>query len=184
MDQRVAVRYAQALMDVANDLSMVDRMSDDMDQIEQTIETAKDLRAMLHSPVIRPGIKHTVLNQIFASHVSKETMQFVDLIVKKGRGDLLHSVVAEFRKLVDTKRNVMRAQIRSAVELSKPQQDAIGKRLASITGKTIVASYVLDPSLKAGFVARIGDTLIDASLSHQLEILREQFKKGTSPLRN
>ncbi|HET6511146.1 MAG TPA: ATP synthase F1 subunit delta [Candidatus Kapabacteria bacterium] len=182
MEQRVALRYAQALMDLANERDLVEQFSTDITTIDDVLESSKELRAMLHSPVIRPHLKHEVLQQIFAKHISKELLNFLELLVKKGRGELLRPTVVEFRKLVDTKQNVLRAKVTSAVELSEDQRKAIQSRLASLTGQTVVPSYFLDPSLKGGFIARIGDTQIDASLKHQLEVLREQFRSGSALL--
>jgi F-type H+-transporting ATPase subunit delta len=171
-------------MDIANERNLVDKFIQDVDVIDSTLDGSKDLRAMLNSPVIRPQSKHNVLTQIFTAHVSKELMNFLELLIHKGRGDVLHSAITEFRKLVDTKQNVVRAQVKSAIELSADQRQAIQTRLATLTGKTVIPSFSLDPSLKGGFVARIGDTQIDASLKHQLEVLREQFRHGDSPVMN
>jgi F-type H+-transporting ATPase subunit delta len=182
MEQRVAIRYAQALMDLANERGLVEQFSKDVTMIDEALDASKELRAMLHNPVIRPHVKHTVLQQIFANHISKEMLNYLDLLVHKGRGEMLRSTVAEFRKLVDTKQGVVRAKVTSAVELSEDQRKAIQTRLTALTGQTVVSSYFLDPSLKGGFIARIGDTQIDASLKHQLEILREQFRSGSALL--
>jgi F-type H+-transporting ATPase subunit delta len=182
MEQRVAIRYAQALIDLANERNLIEQFSKDVTTIDDVLEGSKDLRAMLHSPVIRPHLKHTVLQEVFAKHISKELLNFLELLVRKGRGALLRSTIVEFRKLVDTKQNVVRAKVTSAVELSEDQRKAIQTRLATLTGQTVVSSYFLDPSLKGGFVARIGDTQIDASLKHQLELLREQFRSGSALL--
>ena len=183
MEQRVAIRYAQALMDIANERNLIEQFTKDTDLIDQVLEQSKDLRAMLHNPVIRPHMKHTVLQQIFAPHLSKELLNFLELLVRKGRGEMLRSTVREFRKLVDIKQNVLRAKVTSAVELSEAQRTAIQTKLATLTGQKVISSYYLDPSLKGGFVARIGDTQIDASLKHQLELLREQFRSG-APILN
>lgn len=182
MEQRVAIRYAQALMDLANERSLVEQFTKDVDTIADVLDSAKDLRAMLHNPVIRPNMKHKVLQQIFSSHISKEMLNYLDLLVNKGRGEMLYGTITEFRKLVDLKQGVVRAKVTSAVELSEDQRQAIQTRLASLTGQKVVSSYFLDPSLKGGFIARIGDTQIDASLKHQLEILREQFRSGSALL--
>lgn len=184
MEQRVAIRYAQALMDLAVEGSLVDRLSTDVQVVEDALESSRELRALLSSPVVREHVKLSIMTQIFESRVSKQMLDFMRLLLSKGRGELLHAIAVEFQKLVDRQRGVVRAKVESAVALSNDQQRIIGERLTAITGRTVIASYSLNPALKGGFVARIGDTLIDASLSHQLEILREQFRKGGSPALN
>jgi F-type H+-transporting ATPase subunit delta len=184
MDQRVAQRYAQALMDLGEDRNSLDQIAEDMRTIEETISNSHELRIFLESPVIRPAQRLNVLRELFAKRLHPEVMLFVELIVKKDRSGLLGMTALEFQKLLDKKRNVVSAQVRSAIPLDKSEEQIIHAKLESMTGKNVIASFSIDPSIKGGFVARIGDTLIDASLQHQLEVLREQFKRGGSAIMN
>jgi F0F1-type ATP synthase delta subunit len=53
-----------------------------------------------------------------------------------------------------------------------------------MTGKQVRSEFTLDPKLRGGFVARMGDEMVDASLKHQLELLRQQFSQSGSPVLN
>jgi F-type H+-transporting ATPase subunit delta len=139
---------------------------------------------MLHSPVIKPEQQMKILTELFAKQVGAELMSFMTLLVGKGRGALLYATTQEFRKMLDAKRNIRTATITSAKPLSEDQSMIIQAKLENMTGKRIRATFNTDPALKGGFVARIGDTLIDASLRHQLEVLHEQFKTGGSAILN
>lgn len=184
MNLRAAHRYAQAIMDLGEELKSLDRISSDMASIEETIHNSKPLRAMLASPVVRPEQQLKVLNEVFGKQLSAELMSFMGLLVKKGRGGLLLGTAEEFRRMLDVKRNITTATITSAQALSEDQSMIIQAKLENMTGKRIRATFNLDPALKGGFVARIGDTLIDASLKHQLEVLHEQFKTGGAAILN
>ena len=184
MNQRVAARYAQALFDMGRERGTLLVVSTDVGAIEETIQGSKELRAILASPVVKPEQKRAILREIFQHQISPDVMQFVDLLVAKGRAEELHAVTGEFKRMFDTLQNVVSAQITSALALSQVEQDAIINRLQSMSGKSVRASFMTDPTLLGGFIARMGDTLIDASLKHQLESLREQFKHGGSHLLN
>jgi F-type H+-transporting ATPase subunit delta len=184
MDLRAAHRYAQALMDLAEETKSLDRLAVDMASIEETIHSSKPLRAMLASPIVRGEQQIAVLNEIFGKQVGAELMSFMRLLVKKGRAGLLLGTAEEFRKMLDVRRNITSATITSATPLSEDQSMIIQAKLENMTGKRIRAMFTTDPALRGGFIARIGDTLIDASLKHQLELLHEQFKTGGAPILN
>jgi F-type H+-transporting ATPase subunit delta len=178
MDQRIALRYAQALMDVGKEKNSVAEIALDMKTIDDALHEVHELKALLHTPVIRPDVKRKVLHSVFGPHVSKDVMFFIDLLVKKGRGDLLDFSTREFLRLLDEETGTVQALITSARPLDENAKQQIVSKLEKISTKKVRASYATDPSLRGGFVAKVGDTLIDASLQHQLENLREEFKAG------
>ena len=178
MDQRIALRYAQALMDIGKEKNSVAEIAGDMKVVRDALHEVHELKAMLHSPVIRPDVKRKVVHEVFQKHVSKDTMLFMDLLLKKGRGDVLMITTEEFLRLLDIDTNTVAAHITSARTLDEGAKQQIVAKLEKISTMKVRASYSLDPTLRGGFVAKVGDTLIDASLQHQLENLREEFKAG------
>jgi len=179
MEARIAHRYAQALMDIGRERNSVQKFADDLQTIADTLHASSQLRAMLHSPVIRPDIKRKVLSELFGTYLCADVMKFIDLLIHKGSAGVLASVVTEFLLLLDEQNNTIAAEITSAVPLDDGAKKQIVSKLEQMTKKTVRASYASDASLRGGFVAKVGDTLIDASLQHQLENLREEFKQAT-----
>lgn len=184
LNRRVAMRYATALMDLANERGILDGIAEDMHSIETTIHSSRELKLVLLSPIVRPDRKLGLLHEIFGKRFQQVTLAFVDLLVRKGRAEYLLATAEEFLTMLDMQRNVLRATITSAVNLNVDEQKQIQAKLESITGKTIRAEFNIDPALRGGFVARMGDRMIDASLKHQLEVLREEFRRGGTPVLN
>jgi F-type H+-transporting ATPase subunit delta len=178
MEQRVALRYAQALLDIGIERNVLERISQDMQTLEESLEASKELRHALASPVIRPDIKRKLLHELFDKHLHPEVLMFLDLLVKKGRAEVIAGTARQFHRLLDRRNGVVVAHIKSAIELDQSTQKIITEKVASMTGKRVTAMFSVDPSVKGGFVARVEDTLIDASLAHQLEILRNKFRSG------
>ncbi|MDP4221049.1 MAG: ATP synthase F1 subunit delta [Bacteroidota bacterium] len=178
MDQRIALRYAQALMDIGKEKNSVAEIARDMKVVHDALHDVHELKALLHTPVIRPDTKRKVLHSVFGPHIGKDTMLFMDLLVKKGRADVLDLTTSEFLRLLDTDTNTVSALITSARTLDEGAKQEIVQKLEKLSSKSVRASYEVDPTLRGGFVAKVGDTLIDASLQHQLENLREEFKRG------
>ncbi len=178
MDNRIALRYASALVSIGKEKGTMEALAKDLNMISDTIHGSDDLRAVMHSPVIRPDAKRKIMLEIFKSHLSADTMGFIDLLVKKGRPELLVSVASEFQRLLDVENKTINADITSARELDDDSKKQIVAKLELRTGLHVRARYVIDPAIRGGFVAKIGDTLIDASLQHQLEMLRKDFMSG------
>ena len=184
MNRRVAARYAQALMDLAEERKVLDTVAEDLRDIEETIISARGLKVALISPIITPDQKLKVLTEIFSKRVSELTMKFIALLVRKGRADYLLGTATEFLRMLDNKRNILHARIQSAVTLTEEEKKQLLANFERIRGKRIRAEWAIDPTLRGGFLARIGDELIDASLKHQLELLRVQFAQGGAPILN
>jgi F-type H+-transporting ATPase subunit delta len=184
MHSRVANRYALALIGLADEHKMLDKIAEDMHAIQETLHASRELRVVLSSPVVTPDKKQKVLHELFEKQLSKQTLLFVDLLVRKGRAEYLVATADQFLAMLDDRRGIVPAQIKSANELSEEQQMQVQAKLERMTGKRIRPKFSVDPELRGGFVARIGDELVDASLAHQLEALREQFKHGGAPILN
>jgi F-type H+-transporting ATPase subunit delta len=176
MTNRVAYRYALAILGEAEEKKMTARVASDMHIIEESLVENTLLRAVIATPVIRPQVLLNALNEIYGKHLSKEVMDLISLLVHKGRGDLLGSVAENFLLILDEKQNIATAHITSARELDNDSKEQILSKLKKVVKMDIRPFYKVDPSLRGGFIAKVGDTLIDASLRNQLELLRERLK--------
>jgi F-type H+-transporting ATPase subunit delta len=172
---RVARRYAIALMSVVREAKCVDTAADDMAQIERTLHASRDLEVMLASPIMSEGKKTAVLHEVFAKRVGQIPLAFMDLLVRKHRVINLREVATQFLALWDEQRGVITAEVTAAVELDAPHQQALKAELERRTGKTVKMLMKRNSAIMGGLVIRIGDTVLDSSVQHQLALLRERF---------
>jgi F-type H+-transporting ATPase subunit delta len=70
--------------------------------------------------------------------------------------------------------------VTSAVEFGGSQQGLLHKKLEKYTGKNVRMHTALDKDLKGGLLIQIGDTVLDATIRHQLEMLKNRFLAGTA----
>ena len=110
-------------------------------------------------------------------------MKTIALLIKKGRSEYLLGTAEEFLRMLDAKNGVLSAEVESAVSLTPDEEKQIVATLEAMTGKKLRPQFTTDPKLRGGFIARMGDDMIDASLRHQLDLLREQFAQG-APILN
>lgn len=174
-DLLVARRYANALHDLAKDASALDAVDADMTLVDETIDGAKDLSLMLASPIVSRDKKKNVVKAIFGSQIGKQTLDFLLLLVDKGREQTLPEIAAAYRELRDTQQGVMQATARTAEPMTADEQGRLQEALEKSTGKWIRLDVQQDPSVMGGVVVRVGDMVYDRSVSNGLAQLREQF---------
>jgi F-type H+-transporting ATPase subunit delta len=175
---RAAERYAKAIMEIATEEKSLDAVVEDFRTLQGAIGGSKDLRSFLHSPIIDERTKSKILEEIFRGKLSPVTERFIQLLTRKGRAVDLIEIVSAFFRLLDVERNVVNAEITVAVEPGPDQRKGIEERLRKLSGKEIRAVYLVDPSLIGGFRARFADTMIDASVRHQLDRIHASFVEG------
>lgn len=176
---RVAQRYASAIIELANEEKSLDTVIEDFATIGAAIRSSHDLQNFLASPVIDERTKEKILTEIFAGKVGPLTGRFISLLTLKGRANELAGTVTAFQELLDKQRNVVPATVTTATQLSDDQKKRIEGQISQISGRTVRAEYQIDPELIGGFHARFQDTMIDASVRHQLERLRESLVEGS-----
>lgn len=182
--QRIARRYAKALLTTALQQNAADRVEQDLAEIVRAADASSDLRVLFRSPVIEASRKKDIMKEIFGSTLSSLTIDFVSLLMDKGREADIHGVAAEYQDQYDKHRGILRVTITSAVALDDAMRADVVGVIGKRTGKTIVASYDVDPKLLAGVTVHIGDTVMDSSLKHQLRLLRQRLADGVAPSMN
>ena len=177
-DYKVSMRYAASLLDLAVEKNMLDTITSDIELIISVMVKSLDLGRALENPVIRPETKVSILDEIFKSKVDPETLHFIKFLVKKGRENLLQEIADKFLELKDEKLGIVNVNVRTAFELTDEQRNELKNKIESILNKKARFKIKVEPDVVGGFIAQVNDTVYDASVKHQLEILKQQLLKG------
>jgi F-type H+-transporting ATPase subunit delta len=171
LEVRVARRYAKALVDVLPEK-----------KLEKVLEEAKEVNGLIDdrairyfkSPVVDVEKKKALIEQILSKlQVTKELKRVLILMAEKNRLGILREFVSELESLVDAKLGIVKAEITSATELDEDTVEKIKAKIEELFGKKAEVSVSLDPSLIGGFVVKVADKIIDASIKTQLENLKK-----------
>ena len=181
-ESKVSVRYANSLLSSAIEKGNLDKVAKDMELVYSAIKSSAELSRTLASPIVKAQLKSSILEEIFKKKISKETMDFLKFVVEKNREDLLESIVNKFLELRDQKLGLVNVNVKSAVELGEDQKKRLKEKFEKLLNKKVRFNFTIDPDVVGGFVAKVGDTVYDASLKNQLEILKKRFLKGGASL--
>ncbi|GBD06945.1 ATP synthase subunit delta, sodium ion specific [bacterium HR21] len=172
---RIARRYATALLKLAQESQEHERIYEELCWLRRIVQSSSELRAFLRNPIIRSEQKRAVIRELLAPHVSPLLVQFLMLLIEKRREALLPDIIAAYEELYYQYTDRLAVLIRSAVPLEEELQARLVAALHERTGKTIVPSFAVDPTLLGGVQLQIGDTVIDGTLRHALERLRREL---------
>ena len=97
------------------------------------------------------------------------------MLADRDRLVLVPDLLAAYRERLLDHQNIVRAEVTTSVPLDAQRTSAIQRGLANLTGRTVKLATKVDPSIIGGVVARIGSTVYDASVTRQLEKMRERL---------
>jgi len=178
MSSRAAVRYANAILDLAKDNGSVEAVLNEMKSITATLEGSKDLRNALRSPVVKEEDKRNILREIF-SDTSKETIGLIDVLVDNKRADMIGGVAKSFITQYNKSQNIEAATVTTAVPLTPELEAKVLAKVTALTGsKNVTLTNVIDESIIGGFVLRVGDMQYNASIASQLGKLKREFSNS------
>lgn len=174
--QSVARRYAGALFDVVKKNGSLDAALVGVKAVADLVAGSPELSKVLASPGV-PVQKKRVLAETLAAqlNVPVEIMRLLSTMGDRDRLALIGAVAAAFESRVMQERNILQADVTTAVPLSDERSTALAAALGRATGGTVKVNAHVDPSIVGGVVARVGSTVFDGSVTRQLEILKTQL---------
>jgi len=181
-EYKVSSRYAISLLESASEKKMADAVYGDMQLIASTLEANKELIHVLSSPIIKPNVKSIILEEIFKSKVKSDTIDFLKFLIEKNRENLLESIAKIFLELKDEQDGIVNVEVKAPESFTVEQLEKFKSNLEKTLSKKVRLNLKIDSDMIGGFVAKVGDTVFDASLEHQLELLKKQLLKGGAPL--
>lgn len=179
LDIKITNRYAKAILELAIEEKKLDLITNDLETVKKAINSSREITLLIKSPIIKTLKKKNIFNQIFSGKISDTSLRFCELVIQRQRSDLLERIIDRFFELKDEYENTKKVDVRTAIELDENQVQQLKTILENNLKKNVRLSFSIDTSLIGGFVIQIDDTMIDASLRHQLEQLHKKFLYGT-----
>lgn len=168
----VAYRYAKALIDLANQQSVVNEVNKDMLFFETICNENPGFVAVMANPIVRHDKKLGILKKIFENNVNSVTFSIFSVLTKKNREKLIYPIAKEFQKLYNLQTGVQIVEISSSVALTDAQKAQFSKLVSEAINKQVEIQESVDESLIGGYVLKVGDTQIDTSVKKKLNELK------------
>ena len=171
---RAAIRYAQAILDIASDKNVLEAVGADMKIIASTIKGNAELSNFIHNPTLKVEVKESAMTAIFAD-ANEVTKKLFRLLKENKRFEILGIIAVEYTKLYDEKSGIEVAKVITAIEMDEALRTQILAKIATLTTKKVTIESTVDPSIIGGFILRIGDQQYNASVANRLQILKREL---------
>ena len=168
---RVASRYAKALLGLASERGELSVIDNDINTLSNLVNSSREFELLLVSPVIKPDQKKSVLDALLKNKISEVTFSFINLLVSKGRESAVPSIIEETKSQLRTMNNIQAATVKTASPLDNSSRAKILAEVAKLHNGEIELKEIVDPEILGGFVLRMDDKEIDASIKRQLKTL-------------
>ena len=176
----LARRYALALINLSQKEDLLSTISKDFNSFCETWNVGD---ALLKKAMLNPGIsvheRQLVLSKILEKlSLHAYVNNFLYLLLDKSRLMLLNDIHEAFDEMADELSGKVRARVTTAVTIDMKEQDKIRQTLASasnVTPEKISIQFDVDPEIIGGIIARVGDTLYDASVSSRIQDIKQSL---------
>lgn len=176
----IASRYAQALLKLVGETGNGETVVSQVQLLEKALASVPELRrALVDLAVVSPARKVSLLEAALpeGETLCPELSKFINLLVKNGRIGDIRLIFNAYQTAWYKSRNIVRGKL-SVPEYSD-STPALEKKLRELiesrTGSKLLMTTEVEPDLIGGFVFEVEDRLLDASVSHQLELIKRQF---------
>lgn len=175
---RVASRYAKSFIDLTIEQGALEQAFADMKTILEVCNSNHDFVTFLKSPVIKTDNKQEVLKQVFSGKLNKVTDAYMHLITNKKREMYLPEIAAEFVNQYKTYKKILTAVITTASGLDDTLRSKISEIVKGEGNSEVVLEEKINKDIIGGFIIRVGDKQMDASIQRKLNNLRRNFAEN------
>ena len=178
MAKLVTKTYADALFQLAVEENRVDELYEEVTQLQKILEENPDLAKVMSHPSVDKNEKLAAIKNIFTGRVSGEVCGLLFQIVEKGRYEEIDGILACFTDEVKAYKKIGVATVLTPTALTDAQKKRIEQKLLDTTDFVkMEIDYRIDESLIGGMRIRIGDKVIDSSISTKINELAKSLRR-------
>lgn len=169
--------YADALFSLALETNTVFETLMALKEMRNGIYATEGALDLLASPSIPKDERCAVLEKAFGDVQPEHVMSFVGVLIQHGHIRELDDCLEAYTALHDEHSRLSIAYVTSAVELTKAEKAELTEKLGRKLNRYIHLECAVDPSLLGGLVVQVDGKVIDGSLKHKLQEIKEVMNR-------
>jgi F-type H+-transporting ATPase subunit delta len=179
-DSKISVRYSKALFQSALEKKILDKVNQNMITLLEICKLP-ETKEFLQSPVIVPSKKSEIFHKMFDGNVEAITLSLLDLVVKNGRESYLPAIARVFIHETMKFKGITKSVLTSAVKLDEKVKKQIITMISDIYKTKVELEEVIDGEIIGGFILRVDDNYMDASVRNKLNKIKKEFRRSAIP---
>jgi F-type H+-transporting ATPase subunit delta len=173
-----ANRYAKALLTLAIEKGKLEEVRNDMKLINSVCNSTAEFVTFLQSPIIKSDKKRAILKNVFEGKVNELTISFLTILTDKRREAYIKDISIAFDEQYKKHKNILTAVITSASGIDDHTRSKVIELVKSTTSAEVELIEKTDKTIIGGFVLKMQDKQVDASVLRKLNDLRKNFSEN------
>ena len=175
--EEIAQVYSRSLFEVAKEHGNLDLIRDQLGQFTDALEQNRELAIFFFSPYFSTEEKEQGLNRALVD-ADPVFRNFLELLIENHRMPVIYRARRQFEALWDVEHRLLPVDVTSAVPLDPAVSEELGRKIREQTGQNVELTSTVDPDILGGIVLRVGNSILDASISNRLQQLRREVAKS------
>lgn len=164
--------YADALLELAASRDRIEPVAEAVRFLAELFGRDRELKVFLESPNVDFSAKQQVFETALRGRIPDETLDFLLVVLKRGRELFFLRMLAEFEALYRKRSGIVQAQATTAVAVDAAVLEELRRALERSLGLRVVLESIVDEKILGGFVVRFDGMVLDGSLRRDLDQLR------------
>ena len=169
-----ARRYAQAVYQIATEEKNIEQWIEDLSLLASATLDSQFM-SFVNSPNVDNDKKTNLIKDVFSDHIGRNAVNLCCLLSLRNSVSILPTIADYMQEFLDAEKGIERAEVVSAVELTKEQKEKIRNYVTSIVGKELMVTNRVDVDILGGFIVRVGDRMLDGSLKTRIEDMKREI---------
>ncbi len=171
-----AERYSLALFELSEENNLLSQIEDQSSSILNLIEQSEDFSNLIKDPTTSQEDLLKVINTISENNKFESLFKnFLSFLIQKRRFFFIERILKSFIEICSRKRGELKAELKSAKELSNEEIAKITEELTKNFSSKIKLNYKYDESLIGGLVVQVGSTMVDTSIKNKLQQIENRM---------
>lgn len=163
---------------LAGETGKHDDVAKDMRMVSEVCGENHVLNTIFNNPIIRESKKMAIVAELFGERVCKETLAFLNFVVKKNRTVNLRGIADAYLEMYRESKNIILSKLTTAFEVDEGVKTQVSNMVGSHTGKTVELETCVDKSIIGGLMVEFNNTMFDGRISSKIAKLRLEFNKN------
>ncbi len=173
-ESKIAVRYAKAFFELGLEKNQLDKLKKDIETIASAINQ-HDIQLLLESPVVKTSKKKILFTKIFKGNIQELSLNFILMITDNKREMHIPAICRNFIDKYRNHKGIKAAKVTTAFAIDDLLKKQIAKVISEVFKSEVELTTAENSDLIGGFVLRVGDQQIDASVSSKLNKIKREL---------
>jgi len=171
-----AERYSLALFELSEENNLLSQIEDQSSSVLNLINQSEDFSSLIKDPTTNQEDLSKVINKIAENNKFEHLFKnFLNFLIQKRRFFFIERILKSFIEICSRKRGELKAELKSAKELSNEEIAKITEELTKNFSSKIKLNYKHDESLIGGLVVQVGSTMVDTSIKNKLQQIENRM---------